>query len=93
MKMQDRLVAMIENSQAEVENINEKIDGLLRETEKWRTRRLEIEEEAVEARVTLNFLQQHDLKVWRGENGLVNVSVDPPEIRSDERVPESEEPA
>lgn len=77
MKMQDRLVAMIENCQQEIEGINDKVDGLLRELERWRSRRLEIEEEAVEARVALSILQSRNLKVERNADGTIGVSVDP----------------
>ena len=77
MRMQDRLLALIENAHLELDTINSRIDELLRELEKWRTRRLEIEEEAVEARVALSILQSHQLKVERNAEGVVAVSVDP----------------
>ena len=76
MKMQDRLAAMIQNSYEEIERINGRIDEAMREAEKWRTRRLDLEEEIVEARVTLNFLQFHHLKVERNEEGVITTSVD-----------------
>jgi FtsZ-binding cell division protein ZapB len=79
MKVQDRLVAVIENAQMEIDNINEKVDSLMRDLEKWRTRRLEIEEEAVEARVALSVLRDRNLKVGRNADGIIEASVDPVE--------------
>ena len=79
MKMQDRLAAMIENGYEEIERINGKIDEAMREAEKWRTRRLDLEEEIVEARVTLNFLQLHQVNVERNAEGVLVASMDPVE--------------
>lgn len=77
MRVEERLVAVIENAQSELDNINSRVDGLMRELEKWRTRRLEIEEEAVEARVALSILQSRNLKVERNADGVIQASVDP----------------
>ena len=73
---------MIENSYEQIEEINGKIDGLMQELERWRTRRLEIEEESAEARVTLNFLQFHHLNVERNDEGVIVASVDPVEEKA-----------
>lgn len=77
MKMQERLAALIQNNNEALEDINHKIDVSIRDTERLRTRRLEIEEESVEARVTLNLLQFHHLNVERNEEGVIVASVDP----------------
>ena len=82
MKIQERLNQIIESSRSQIEIINEKIDESIRETERLRILRLELEEEAVEARVVLSFLQHHELKVWRNEDGLINASVAPEKPRS-----------
>ena len=72
-------MAVIENSQQAIEDINVKVDELMQELERWRTRRLEIEEEAVEARVALSILQSRNLKVERNADGIIEASVDPVE--------------
>ena len=79
MRIEERLIAVIENAQMEFDTINTKVDELMRELEKWRTRRLEIEEEAVEARVALSILQARHLKVERNADGIIEASVDPVE--------------
>ena len=77
--MQDRLAALIENSQQEIEDIDNRIAGFEMDIAKLRTRRLLIEEEGVEARVVLNFLQFHHVKVERNEEGTLIASADPVE--------------
>lgn len=79
MRIEERLIAIIENAQMEHDSINAKVDDLMRELEKWRTRRLEIEEESIEARVALSILQARHLKVGRNADGIIEASVDPVE--------------
>ena len=79
MKMYDRLTDLIENSQREIEDIDMRIAGFEEDIARLRTRRLLIEEEGVEARVALNFLQFHNVKVERGEDGILIASADPVE--------------
>lgn len=82
MKMQDRLAAMIQNAQVEIEELDKRIAEDERRLEGLRARRLLIEEEAVEARVTLNFLQFHHVKVERNDEGVLVSSADPVEESS-----------
>ena len=79
MRIEERLIAVIENAQTELQTISDKIDRLMLDLERWRTRRLEIEEEAVEARVALSILQSRHLKVERNADGIIEASVDPVE--------------